>query len=448
MSGEKKSGNSMWKSIRKSNMTAITAVLIIMLIIASVATPYFLDPYNIQSLFRDLAFIGMIGVAQSLLLLVGELDLSVGKMASLCGVLCGMMIMYAGLNPWLAMVLGIASAQACGPENGKETPADTRELSVSPATAQVGHEAAECSFTVKTNFEYKVVIDVDWIAVKSASPTSLVLNINENTSVTPREADVRLVDRNDRYWFKTVKVVQDKNPVRKVRLSIVDKNATAQTKALYANLWDLAGKGFMFGHHDDLWYGRHWYDEPGGSDTKAVCGDYPAVFSVDLASIMDNRYRSNSKENEIRRRVILEARERGEVILACIHINNPLTIVGNENGYPAGTSWDNTKCIDQILKEGTEVRGRYIEWLDRLADFACNLKDSKGELIPVIFRPYHECTQSWSGGGPRLAPRRSTSSSGSGRSNISGTQRECITSSMPCPRRWTATTVRTAVPVC
>lgn len=238
----------------------------------------------------------------------------------------------------LAMVLGIASAQACGPENGKETPADTRELTVSPATAQVGHEAAECSFTVKTNFEYKVVIDVDWIAVKSASPTGLVLNINENTSVTPREADVRLVDRNDRYWFKTVKVVQDKNPVRKVRLSIVDKNATAQTKALYANLWDLAGKGFMFGHHDDLWYGRHWYDEPGGSDTKAVCGDYPAVFSVDLASIMDNRYRSNSKENEIRRRVILEARERGEVILACIHINNPLTIVGNENGYPAGTS--------------------------------------------------------------------------------------------------------------
>ena len=94
----------------------------------------------------------------------------------------------------LAMVLGIASAQACGPENGKETPADTRELSVSPATAQVGHEAAECSFTVKTNFEYKVVIDVDWIAVKSASPTGLVLNINENTSVTPREADVRLVD--------------------------------------------------------------------------------------------------------------------------------------------------------------------------------------------------------------------------------------------------------------
>lgn len=348
----------------------------------------------------------------------------------------------------LAMVLGIASAQACGPENGKETPADTRELSVSPATAQVGHEAAEYSFTVKTNFEYKVVIDVDWIAVKSASPTGLVLNINENTSVTPREADVRLVDRNDRYWFKTVKVVQDKNPVRKVRLSIVDKNATAQTKALYANLWDLAGKGFMFGHHDDLWYGRHWYDEPGGSDTKAVCGDYPAVFSVDLASIMDNRYRSNFKENEIRRRVILEARERGEVILACIHINNPLTIVGNENGYPAGTSWDNTKCIDQILKEGTEVRGRYIEWLDRLADFACNLKDSKGELIPVIFRPYHECTQSWSWWGTEACTSTEYIQFWQWTVKYLRDTKGVHNFIYAVSPQMTATTVRTAVPVC
>lgn len=68
----------------------------------------------------------------------------------------------------LAMVLGIASAQACGPENGKETPADTRELSVSPATAQVGHEAAEYSFTVKTNFEYR--LSSMWIGSLSGAP--------------------------------------------------------------------------------------------------------------------------------------------------------------------------------------------------------------------------------------------------------------------------------------
>ena len=54
-------------------------------------------------------------------------------------------------------------------------------------------------------------------------------------------------------------------------LQLVDLEATAETKALYANLWVLQQKGFMFGHHDDLNYGRHWYGIDGKSDTKDVC---------------------------------------------------------------------------------------------------------------------------------------------------------------------------------
>ena len=85
-----------------------------MIIIASVASPYFLDMYNLQSLIRDLAFIGMIGIAQSLLLLIGELDLSVGKIASLCGILAGMMMVNYGINPWLALALALALALLLG----------------------------------------------------------------------------------------------------------------------------------------------------------------------------------------------------------------------------------------------------------------------------------------------------------------------------------------------
>lgn len=172
---------------------------------------------------------------------------------------------------------------------------------------------------------------------------------------------------------------------------MVDPEATDQTKALYSNLWAIASKGFMFGHHDDLWYGRYWYDEPGGSDTKAVCGDYPAVFSVDLASVMDNRfnYESDRKENAIRRRVILEAYERGEVIVACCHLNNPLT---------GGDSWDNsnTGVVRAILDPQSSQYAAYRQWLDRLADFALNLKAVDGTLVPFVFRPYHEHTQEWS----------------------------------------------------
>lgn len=170
-------------------------------------------------------------------------------------------------------------------------------------------------------------------------------------------------------------------------ISIADENATTETKALYSNLWAIQSKGFMFGHHDDLWYGRKWYNAEGRSDTKDVCGDYPAVFSFDVAEIMDDRYQNEA--NQIRRRVAIEAYNRGEVLIACAHINNPLT---------GGDSWDNSsnEVVKEILKEGSATHLKFKRWLDRLADFASNLKGVDGKLIPVIFRPFHEHTQSWS----------------------------------------------------
>lgn len=104
--------------LRKSNMTAITVVLILMIIIAGAASPYFWDLYNLQSLIRDLAFIGMIGIGQSLLLLIGELDLSVGKIASLCGILSGMMMVSWGINPFVALLLALLLGFALGTING------------------------------------------------------------------------------------------------------------------------------------------------------------------------------------------------------------------------------------------------------------------------------------------------------------------------------------------
>jgi ribose transport system permease protein len=104
--------------VKNSGLFAITAILVIMIVIASIASPYFLDKYNLQSLLRDLAFIGMIGIGQSLLLLIGELDLSVGKIASLCGILSGMMMVNLGINPYLAVILSILLGACLGAING------------------------------------------------------------------------------------------------------------------------------------------------------------------------------------------------------------------------------------------------------------------------------------------------------------------------------------------
>ena len=267
-----------------------------------------------------------------------------------------------------------------------ENPTQTRTMTVQE-NVEVENAAGQFSIEVEANFEYWANPQVKWISFDRIEGNKVWFNIEENTQVAERVGTVKFADIKDSYFNKTATVTQKGDPAARFTLSLADKNATAETKALYANLWKIAEDGFMFGHHDDLWYGRYWYNEPGMSDTKSVCGDYPAVFSVDFGAIMDNRYQS--EENAIRRRVIIEAYDRGEVITACCHLNNPLT---------GGDSWDNSRndVVKSILTEGSATRIKYLQWLDRCAEFANNLRGSDGKLIPVIFRPYHEHTQTWS----------------------------------------------------
>lgn len=186
-------------------------------------------------------------------------------------------------------------------------------------------------------------------------------------------------------------------------LVLADANATPETKALYANVWKIKDKGFMFGHHDDLMYGRYWYGDEGGSDTKAVCGDYPAVYSLDFAEMIDDRWNDSPSENALRKKCVKEAYDKGMVIIACVHLDNPKTVMAHRAAktYDAnknGGAWDNSdkEVVAQILRTGSATNLLYTEWMDRLAELAHSLKGSDGKLIPIIFRPYHEHTQSWS----------------------------------------------------
>ena len=208
----------------------------------------------------------------------------------------------------------LACARSCKEVQPTPDNNDTRELIVPEEEISVPWNGGAFAVEVKANFKYKVDIDVSWL-VREAGDTSSaspLFRAETNPDIFPRSCKIRFTDVADRYYFKEVSVTQGADASAGGALSIVDKYATAETKALLANLWMIADKGLMFGHHDDLWYGRYWYNEAGASDTKAVCGDYPAVFSVDFGEIMDDRYKNES--NSIRRRVILEARERGEVI--------------------------------------------------------------------------------------------------------------------------------------
>jgi len=166
-------------------------------------------------------------------------------------------------------------------------------------------------------------------------------------------------------------------------LLMVDKNATSEAKALYANLMNIHEKGVMFGHHDYPSYGVGWRGDEGRSDVKDLVGDHPAVYSLDM-----NRIDEKKKE------FIRQVHSRGGIIMLVWHQNNPLT-ESPDAKYPVGTAWDNTKVVDQILKEGSEMNLKYKKRLDDVAEVFHSLKDESGKLIPAIFRPLHEHTQAW-----------------------------------------------------
>jgi mannan endo-1,4-beta-mannosidase len=166
---------------------------------------------------------------------------------------------------------------------------------------------------------------------------------------------------------------------------LVDSLATPETVALFRNLRDNSSKGVMFGHQDDTAYGVGWKAEPGRSDVKEVCGDYPAVYGWDLGDIQ-NPANLDGVDFALMKNLIREAYGRGGVNTISMHLDNPVS---------GGNAWDNSAAVGRILPGGSH-HAAYRHTLSLIAAFLSDLKASDGTRIPVVLRPYHEHNQTWS----------------------------------------------------
>ena len=167
-----------------------------------------------------------------------------------------------------------------------------------------------------------------------------------------------------------------------------DKNATRETVSLYKKLKVLATKGFMFGHQDDLAYGVNWRYENGRSDVRDASGEYPAVYGWDLGGLeMGQENNLDGIPFKKMKQYIREGYSRGGVITISWHLRSP---TGAEKG-----AWDTTHGTVKTILPGGSNHELYKQWLDKVAGFMHSLKGDKGELIPVLFRPFHELTGNW-----------------------------------------------------
>src|SRR5215213_2206731 len=92
----------------------IFVLLIVLCIIVSAINPNFLLAINLQNLARQISAFGIFSIGLGLVIITGGIELSVGSMMALLGVLMSMMLTEWGMGVVPAVGLGILVAMLLG----------------------------------------------------------------------------------------------------------------------------------------------------------------------------------------------------------------------------------------------------------------------------------------------------------------------------------------------
>ena len=117
-SAKAKSKPSLVKRFWRWEASGILVALAALVIVLSLATDNFLSPYNAVVVSRQAAFVGLVALGQTLVLLVGGIDLSVGAAAGLSAIVGALMLTAAGINPYLIIPLTMLFGAGLGLING------------------------------------------------------------------------------------------------------------------------------------------------------------------------------------------------------------------------------------------------------------------------------------------------------------------------------------------
>ena len=101
----------------KSWETLLLAVAIAIFIVNSFASPYFLDPWNLSDATFNFTEKAMIAFAMAMLIIAGDIDLSVAAIIALASTAMGM-AMTAGVGVPGLVAIGLVTGLACGAVNG------------------------------------------------------------------------------------------------------------------------------------------------------------------------------------------------------------------------------------------------------------------------------------------------------------------------------------------
>jgi ribose transport system permease protein len=105
--------NTSW--LKKLNFVTLAPLIALFVLIAlsALASEHFLMPRNITNVLRQVSYTGIIALGMTFVIIAGGIDLSVGSMLALVGVLVIMLLNYLG-DGWSAVFIAIAGAMVLG----------------------------------------------------------------------------------------------------------------------------------------------------------------------------------------------------------------------------------------------------------------------------------------------------------------------------------------------
>ncbi len=176
---------------------------------------------------------------------------------------------------------------------------------------------------------------------------------------------------------------------------LIDKSATANTQALYANLRTCADSGVIFGQQE-----AYLIDNEYGTtcDISDITGEYQLLTGGDIENLTNDDYaEGNWRYTRVQNMIewIKECHKKGVFVTLSWHFREPFYgdsfYVTDMDAVDPNTS---AAAFKSILEGGVN-HTYYKKKLALLANFFKSLTDENGELIPIIFRPFHEFNGSW-----------------------------------------------------
>ena len=92
----------------------VVLALAVIWLVFYVQEPRFMSSVNLSNLVLQMTAVGIVSIGIVLVLLLGEIDLSVGAVSGLCAAIMAVLSVKHGWSPYLAIAAGVAAGTAIG----------------------------------------------------------------------------------------------------------------------------------------------------------------------------------------------------------------------------------------------------------------------------------------------------------------------------------------------